>query len=329
MNISVLGSGRWGGFIAWYLNKIGHNVLIWGRPNSSEIEELIKKRTNGLVSFKKDVIITDDIDLALNHSNVVIISISSQALRSFLSEHSNNAIIKKKTIVLCMKGLEFSTGKRLSEIVNEVILPNVKPSIWVGPGHVQDLTQGVPTCMVIDCDEEDVKVNLIKYFSSKLIKLYIGNDMIGNEIGAAAKNVIGIAAGMLDGINYSSLKGVLMTRGAREVSRVISACKGKEICAYGLAHLGDYQATLFSLHSNNRKFGEMFVKDEKFNKLCEGVKTAEALLKLGRNLNLDLPICKSVNDVINKKIEPEEALLKLFSTTQEYEFCKNKNPKFL
>src|SRR5699024_596016 len=129
-------------------------------------------------------------------------------------------------------------------------------------------------------------------FSSDLIRFYYGQDLIGNEIGAAAKNVIGIAAGMLDGLHLSTLKGALMSRGTREVARLIQALGGNELSAYGLCHLGDYEATVFSKYSHNRQFGESFVKGEEYTKLAEGYYTVRAMLQMGKNYGVDLPICR-------------------------------------
>ena len=99
--------------------------------------------------------------------------------------------------------------------------------------------------MVIDSDSEDAKKTLVESFGSDLISFNYGQDLIGNEIGAAAKNVVGIAAGMLDGLGLSTLKGALMARGTREIARLIDALGGNELSAYGLCHLGVYEATLF------------------------------------------------------------------------------------
>ena len=100
-----------------------------------------------------------------------------------------------------------------------------------------------------------------------MIRFYYGQDLIGNEIGAAAKNVIGIAAGMLDGFHLSTLKEALMSRGTREVARLIKAMGGNELSAYGLCHLGDYEATVFSEFSHNRRFGELFVQGKQSDDL--------------------------------------------------------------
>ena len=142
--------------------------------------------------------------------------------------------------------------------------------------------------------------------------MYTGNDLIGNEIGAAAKNIVGIAAGFLDALGWHSLKGALMARGAREISRLISAMGGNEISAYGLCHLGDYEATLFSPHSNNRRFGENLVRGLPSEKLAEGVATADALLVLGKKYGTELPITEAVHNVIQEKADPHETLSRLF-----------------
>ena len=115
-----------------------------------------------------------------------------------------------------------------------------------------------------------------------------GGDMIGNEVGAAAKNVVGIAAGFLDGVEMSSLKGALMSRGTREVARLIKAMGGNELSAYGLCHLGDYEATVFSPYSHNRQFGESFIRHQDYHRLAEGYYTVEALMVLREKYGVEL-----------------------------------------
>lgn len=174
--------------------------------------------------------------------------------------------------------------------------------------------------MVIDSEDTEIKHKLVEEFSGNLIRFYYGNDFIGNEIGAATKNVIGIAAGILDGCNLSSLKGALMSRGAKEVSHLIKNMGGNPISAYGLCHLGDYEATIFSKHSNNRKFGEAFVKKEPFEKLAEGYHTVKAVIKLAEEYDTDMPISKAVYDILYNGLNPEDALEQIFLRSLKYEF---------
>ena len=145
-------------------------------------------------------------------------------------------------------------------------------------------------------------------------------DLIGNEIGAAAKNVIGIAAGMLDGLGLTTLKGALMSRGTREIARLIEAMGGSELSAYGLCHLGDYQATVFSPYSHNRCFGEMFVKGESADFLAEGYYTVKALVEIGKVYNVELPICQTIYEVLYEGADRNAALGALFQRSLKQEF---------
>ncbi len=219
-----------------------------------------------------------------------------------------------------MKGIEENTGKRLTEVLGEYIQPHSNIAVWVGPGHVQSFTQNIPNCMVIDSCSSETKKLLVNEFASPLIRFYYGTDLIGNEIGAAAKNVMGIAAGILDGMGFESLKGALMARGTREISRLIKTLGGNEMSAYGLCHLGDYQATLFSEYSNNRKFGECLVTGNPYQKLAEGVATARALENLGKKHGIELPISHTINNIIAGKTSPQDAITNLFLRDIKCEF---------
>lgn len=321
MKISVLGCGRWGSFIAWYLNKIGHDVILWGREGSGHLNSIKEFRKNEYLSFSPKIEVTDDLFRAANVSEIIVVSISAQSLRSFAKTLCEACpAVKNKVLVLCMKGIEESTGKRLSRVAKEVLGEDTKVAVWVGPGHVQDFSAGIPNCMVIDSYDAQIKNKLAAEFSSPLIRFYYGNDMIGNEIGAAAKNVMGIAAGVLDGMHYESLKGALMSRGTREISRLISALGGNKLSAYGLAHLGDYQATLFSPHSNNRKFGESLVSGAPYTKLAEGAATSRALVAIAKSLDVELPICSAVNDAVHNSVLPQKAITDLFLRKVKHEF---------
>lgn len=320
MNISVLGCGRWGSCIAWYLDKIGHNVLSCGLENAPEFIQLKNTHKNNYLTFPESIEVSADLGYAIDRAEVIVISISSQYLRSYFEDISKHNL-DGKIIVLCMKGVEATTGKRLTEVVADFVDESKTPiAVWVGPGHPQDYVKGIPNCMVIDSNNQEVKQKLVNEFTSELIRFYLGTDLIGSEIGAAAKNVIGIAAGMLDGANYTSLKGALMARGTREISRLVEALGGNAMSAYGLCHLGDYEATLFSPWSHNRKFGEEFVKGNKFEKLAEGVMTSKALYMLSKEHNVDLPIVEGIYNILFNGANFNDELNKLFVRSVKKEF---------
>ena len=271
-----------------------------------------------LLTLPESVALSTDL-ACVQDAEVIIISIGSQSLRSLLAEAPMQAL-RGKTVVLCMKGLEMGTGERLSVIAGSLLHESNTVAVWLGPGHVQEFYRGIPNCMVIDSGNDAVKRRLVQEFSSDLIRFYYGGDMIGNEVGAAAKNVVGIAAGFLDGVEMSSLKGALMSRGTREVARLIKAMGGNELSAYGLCHLGDYEATVFSPYSHNRQFGECYVQGKSYTQLAEGYYTVKALVQLGKQYGVELPICQSVYHILYENADPHEAIRLLMGRDLKGEF---------
>lgn len=316
--ISIIGCGRWGSFIGWYLNEIGHTVSIYGREKSMNLQRLMDTRKNDYLEFDESITFTYDIETVKN-SEIIVISVGAQTLSHVIKQLSE-LHITGKIIVLCMKGIEISTGRRLTQIVDDGLDHSNKVAVWLGPGHPQEFSKGIPNCMVIDSNDEFIKKELIRNFSSKLIRFYFGNDLVGNEVGAASKNIIGIAAGMLDGLGMSTLKGALMSRGTREIGRLIVAMGGNECSVYGLCHLGDYEATVFSEFSQNRAFGENIVYKKEYSKLAEGYFTVKALRNLGKNYGIELPICEAVYQILYCEAEPSSILEMLFARNLKNEF---------
>lgn len=316
MKISVIGCGRWGSFIAWYLDSIGHEVTLYGRRGSGHMAAFEQTRTNGLVTLPQSLKLGYDTAEACG-AEVIVVSVGAQNFRSVAADIAKAGF--KGDIALCMKGIETGTGKRLTEIAGEY-LPDNDIGVWIGPGHVQEFTAGIPNCMVIDGTSDRIREKLVREFSSPLIRFYYGYDLIGNEVGAAAKNVIGIAAGVLDGLGLTNLKGALMARGTREVARLIAAMGGNEQSAYGLCHLGDYQATVFSQYSHNRAYGEALVRGTPFEELAEGCYTVEALMLLKEKYGVDMPISAAVHNTIYGGASPREEVNGLFMRSLKKEF---------
>ena len=317
MRVSVLGCGRWGSFHAWYAPRVGHTVTLWGRTGSGHLAELCATRANEFLTLSDEILLTDDLAAAIRTAEIVIISIHAQALRSFLCDLRAQGLgeeLAKKQVILCMKGLEIGTGKRLTTVVHEELGAAVQPVVWVGPGHVQDFVRDIPNCMVLAGEDRAALRVLVDALGSPLIRFYYGEDLLGTEVGAAAKNVVGLAAGMLDGLGYGSLKGALMARGTRELVRLVRVMGGEGETIYGLSHLGDYEATLFSPHSNNRRYGEAVVRGTAgdFHKIAEGVYTAEALMALSTEYGVDLPISATVYEIVTQGKDPRAQLTQLF-----------------
>ncbi|MDR0461871.1 MAG: glycerol-3-phosphate dehydrogenase [Christensenellaceae bacterium] len=319
MNIAILGCGRWASFHAWYQSKVlGNSTLVWGL-DSPMYRDLSKTHKNEYLKLPKDVKFTSDLKVALDFADYVIISISAQAMPEF-SANIAKLNPENKTFILCMKGVIDATGDRLTEVLSREVDKSNKIAIWVGPGHVQELVKGQPNIMLIDSRDPEITHDIIEKFKSKLIRFYHGDDLVGAEIGAAAKNVIGIIAGILDGANLTSLKGALMARGIYEVARLIVAMGGKTLTAYGISHLGDFQATLFSENSHNRSYGEKLYKGEREEHLAEGVATSKALELLAKKYKVEMPICHLCYQICYEGKDVDQGFHELFERDNVKEF---------
>ncbi len=318
--VSVIGCGRWGTFLSWYLaeyKKIGE-VLLYGLESSATFQDLRSKRKNEYLSLPDGVKLTSNLKQTLE-SRYVIIAIDAQNLK-YLAKELNGYDVGGKTFILAMKGIDVESKERLSQVMLRNISQSIRIAVLLGPGHVEDYTKGIPNCAVVDGIDEEVKKDVVELLRTPLMRLYYGTDLIGNEIGGAYKNVIGIAAGILDGLGWNSLKGALMARSVSEVSKFIGKLGGNPNSACGLAFLGDFEATLFSKHSNNRMFGELFIKGEKTDRNCEGFYTLKAVYEMSRDFKLDMPITNALYDIIYNKKPIKEGLDNLFGRDLKKEF---------
>ena len=317
--LSLIGCGRWGTFLGWYsANYCGYDVDMYDIPTSPNFIELRDTRKNAYLSLSDNMYLHEKLADVLGN-DTVIISIGCQYFRGLCKE-LNAYDLSGKTFLLAMKGLEEPGAKIMFDVMREEIKQDIHIAVLAGPGHVQDYMKKVPSCAVIDSDEDDVKDRLIKNLQSDLIRFYNGSDLTGNQIGAALKNVIGIAAGILDGLEWYGLKGALMARAPIEVGRFIKYFGGNPHTAYGLAHLGDYEATLFSQHSHNRTFGEKFARGEDFGKLAEGVATLKAVKMIADQKGIDMPICQALYKAVYEKADIKSTIRSMFERDLKKEF---------
>ncbi|MCK5063855.1 MAG: hypothetical protein KAQ97_01160 [Candidatus Fermentibacteraceae bacterium] len=320
---AILGCGRWGSFHLWYGSRMGNAMIGWEPAYTPGFRELQETGKNSYLELPKNIHLTTNLAEAAA-CDIITIAVPAQEFRKLASELAANDL-SRTDIILCMKGIEKVTGLRLSEIADQEALNPRSLSIWVGPGHLQQFLAEVPSCMLIASDSDHNAIRISRLMSSDLIRFYWSRDMIGCEVGAAAKNVIGIAAGILDGLNMSGLKGALMARAPQEVARLVAAMGGDWRSVYGLSHLGDYEATLFSPFSHNRLFGEAFASRtvEGLSGLAEGVDTSSAIMTLAERFDVDMPITRTVRRILNRDYPIMDAIAELFSRPEKEEFPEN------
>ncbi len=293
--------------------------MMYGRAESKAYLTLSTEYRNEYLTLPRSIRFTSELEAALEFSDKIVVSVNAQGLDALFSQIRDTGIINK-IYILCMKGLTQDSGERLSQVAGRYLDYTSRVAVWVGPGHVENFVKKIPSCMLISSQDTELASGLCAEFSSDLIRIYNGTDLVGTEIGAAAKNVIGICAGILDGLNLSTMKGPLMARGAAEVSRLAEAMGGDRMTVYGLSHVGDYEATLFSPHSHNRAFGEALVRGEKYDYLAEGVYTTAAIKLLCDRHGVDMPICTALYNVLYDGADLLEEIGRMFERSLKSEF---------
>lgn len=325
--VALVGPGRWGRGVLWLL-KFFAEVVVVGIEGESSFEELRSKNQDANVKF------TTNLQQALNQAiDFTVITLPAQIFRKFLEQNITHFKNYEGVVILQMKALESITGKRLTEIWDEVIKTNRRVVI-VGPVHTEYIVQKKPISMVISTERKnkDIMEEILQKYQHPLLKLRPQYDLIGVEIGTALKNPIGIMAGILFGLGYGSLIGELITRAVLEVTRVITLKGGEQKTAYGLSHLGDYAATAFSPLSHNRQYGEFLSSrgDEKWEGgLVEGVETVKAFWRLISDsesveestiCNSDFPLFRALFGILFQGYDINESIQELRNRPSKEEF---------
>ncbi|MCL4586042.1 NAD(P)H-dependent glycerol-3-phosphate dehydrogenase [Fusobacterium animalis] len=328
--ISVIGSGGWGIALTILLHKNGHNLTIWSF-DKKEAEELKKTRQNKTklpnILLPEDVKVTDDLREAVDDKDILILAVPSKAIRS-VSKSLKNIIKDNQIIVNVAKGLEEDTLKTMTDIIEEELKDkNPKVAVLSGPSHAEEVGRGIPTTCVVSAHNKELTLYLQNIFMNPSFRVYTSPDMLGVEIGGALKNVIALAAGIADGLNYGdNTKAALITRGIKEISSLGVAIGGEQSTFYGLTGLGDLIVTCASMHSRNRRAGILLGQgktlDEaikEVNMVVEGVYSAKSALMAAKKYNVEIPIIEQVNAVLFENKNAAEAVNELMIRDKKLE----------
>ena len=328
--ISVIGSGGWGIALTILLYKNGHDLTIWSF-DKREAEELKTTRENKTklpnILLPEDIKVTDNLKEAVDNKDVLILAVPSKAIRS-VSKSLKDIIKDNQIIVNVAKGLEEDTLKTMTDIIEEE-LKGKKPQVAVlsGPSHAEEVGKGIPTTCVVSAHNKELTLYLQNIFMNPSFRVYTSPDMLGVEIGGALKNVIALAAGIADGLNYGdNTKAALITRGIKEISSLGVAMGGEQSTFYGLTGLGDLIVTCASMHSRNRKAGILLGQgktlDEaikEVNMVVEGVYSAKSALMAAKKYNVEIPIIEQVNAVLFENKNAAEAVNELMIRDKKLE----------
>ena len=316
-NILVIGGGSWGSCLSKLLVENGHNVYLW--EYNEEVRDVMKTtKTNP--NFLKGIKLPDELNIIDDYGKVltdekkygkidiVLLATPTQFLRGVL-KRLKNFLNYNIILVNVAKGLEISTKKRISEIVDEELEnKNYNYVLLAGPTHAEEVAQRLPSAIhSVSKDENSAKI-VQKTFSNSYFRVYTGTDLMGAELAGALKNCLAIAAGIADGLGYGdNTKAALITRGINEMFEIAKYYNANQKTFMGLSGLGDIIVTCTSRHSRNRYVGEKLGKGEKIEDIIknmqmvsEGAETIKALYKIIKENNLNAPIFTALYEVIYK-----------------------------
>lgn len=318
MRITVLGAGSWGTSLAIILADNGHNVTLWSY-REEDTQQILTNREN--VSFLPGIRVPDQVGVtsnlhqAVTDCEMIVAAVPAQYMRSVMVQ-LKHLPFRKITLVNVAKGIEIGTLMTMSETLHDV-LREVPPAHIVtlsGPSHAEEVSRKIPTTVVAASSDTESAKLVQSVFMTPYFRVYASTDLMGVEIGGALKNVIAIAAGIIDGANLGdNTKAAVMTRGIAEIARV-GVAMGAHIRTFsGLSGIGDLMVTCMSRHSRNRFVGVEIGKGRKLDEIlasmamvAEGVATTQSAYDLARRVGVEVPIITEVHKIL---FEGKDALV--------------------
>ena len=326
-NAIVLGAGGWGLALAKVLCENGHNVTVWSKLES-EIEELssTRMRKNVLegVHIPEEIKLTTDISVC-READFIVLATAARFIRSTAEELKN--IINEKTVLISVaKGLDPETNETLSNTISAA-LPHNPIAVLSGPSHAEEVARNIPTALVSAAATRETAQSVADIFTNPFMRVYLSSDIIGVELGGVIKNVIAIAAGIIDGMGYGdNTKAAVMTRAIVEMARLGETLGGKAQTFGGLTGMGDLIVTCTSMHSRNRRCGILIGKGEdihaaveQIGMTVEGAASAKTVYALAQKYKVEMPIVEAVYKLLYENMPPEEVMKELMKRSTKLE----------
>jgi glycerol-3-phosphate dehydrogenase (NAD(P)+) len=317
--IAILGAGAWGIALANAAARAGREVMLSARDVAATAitRDRESPRLPG-VKLAADITILDA-SQAAPRADAVLLAIPAQQLRAALLPLAPSLRGRRPLLVACAKGIERATGLFMTEVIEEVV-PEAETAILSGPSFAADVARGLPTAVTLAASDNQTATALARALGSATFRPYHSTDVRGVEIGGAAKNVLAIAAGIVEGRGLgASAAAALTTRGFAELTRFGRACEALPETLTGLSGLGDLILTCSSRQSRNFSLGIAIGEGRapqqavQTGKLAEGAFTAPILVKMASRRGIDMPISEAVAAVLEENLSVDEAVEKLLT----------------
>jgi len=318
-SVGIIGGGAWGTGLAQTLRRTGRDVLIWARE-PAVAQEINAKHSNSVflpgVPLDPAVRATDTLTDAAS-CDVLLMVAPAQHVRA-VSEGLKSDLRSGQPIVLCAKGIEQRSGKLMGDVIAEV-LPEATQAVLSGPSFAAEVARGLPAALTIACADEQLGRLLAERLSNRQFRLYWTSDLVGVELGGSLKNVLAIAAGIVDGQGLgASAHAALVTRGFAELRRFGEALGARPETLIGLSGLGDLILTCGSVQSRNMSLGRALGPGQSLDDVLggrtavtEGVYTAAAVQRIAAEKGIDMPICSAVCDILDGRASVSDAIANL------------------
>lgn len=327
--IAVLGAGSWGTALAVHLGRIGHQVRLWARDDRLAAE-IASRRANAVylpdVSLPDAVDVTGSLASALTGIDLVVMAVPSHGCRAVVRAATPH-LRPQATLVSATKGLEAGTLMRMSEVIGEELGYERPVVVLSGPSFAVEVAQRLPTVVVAASSDPVAMAFVQSEFRGPALRLYGSSDVTGVEIGGAMKNVIAIAAGVVEGLGLGhNALAALITRGLAEITRLACAVGGQRETTAGLSGLGDLVLTCTGTLSRNRHVGVELARGRRLSDViaamkmvAEGVNTTQAALALGERYGVELPIVTQMAAVLEGRSDAQSAVEALMLRRQRSE----------
>ena len=327
--VAILGAGGWGTALAVHLGHIGHDVRLWARDRSLA-EDMTVRRANAIylpdVTLPPTVRPDSSIERTAKGAELVISAVPSHGVRT-VWKAARPFVSRSAIIVSATKGLERETLLRMTQVISQELDDGRPVAVVSGPSFAAEVARQLPTAVSIACVNPEWTALVQSELRGRNFRLYASSDVIGVEIGGALKNIIAIAAGVVEGLGlgHNALAG-LVTRGLAEITRLACAVGGRRETLSGLAGLGDLVLTCNGSLSRNRHLGIELAHGRPLAEIlagmktvAEGVRTTEVALSLGEQSGVELPIAAQMAEVLAGRRTPAAAVEELMLRRQRAE----------
>jgi len=327
--VAILGAGSWGTALAVHLGRVGHDVRLWARDRAL-VEDMATRRANAVylpdVALPGVVSVTASLQDALEGTDLIVSAIPSHGCRAVMRAAAAHAT-PYAVIVSATKGLEADTLLRMSEVITQELGPERPVVVLSGPSFAREVAHELPTAVLAASSNPEATEFVQREFRGPYFRLYGSSDVVGVEIGGALKNVIAIAAGVVEGLGLGqNALAALITRGLAEVTRLACAAGGRRETLSGLSGLGDLVLTCTGSLSRNRHVGIELARGRELAEIlssmkmvAEGVRTTGVALALGAKYGVELPIATQMAEVLAGRSDVRRAVDALMLRRQRAE----------